>query len=101
MWRRATIGKPGDNQHTKVNDNIIDRRPARTQQGTSRAYMLDRLQRDAPALYDAVARDEMSANAAFVEAGFRKRPAPFEQVCKLLPKLTGDERRRLREMLGK
>lgn len=66
--------------------------------GTSRAYTLDRLSREAPGLYEAVCRKELSANAAAIQAGFRKRPAPFEQIKKLLPKLTPDERRKLKAL---
>lgn len=41
--------------------------------GETRDYTLDRLERDAPDLYDAVLRDELSANAAAIQAGFRPK----------------------------
>lgn len=41
-------------------------------QGTSRAYVLDRLTREHPELAERVNAGEMSANAAAIEAGFRK-----------------------------
>lgn len=69
------------------------------QRGNSRAYTVDRLSRDAPELYEAVKRREMSPYAAAIEAGFRKRPQPFDQIKKLIPKLTAAERRQLRDML--
>ena len=95
LWRQAVTPELGVNQHTGIEDNynII------TQQGTSKAYTLDRLQREAPELYDRVLTGELSANAAAIEAGFRKKPTPFEQVQKLLPKLTPTEKRKLKELL--
>jgi hypothetical protein len=42
---------------------------SRSTEGRDRT--LDRLERDAPELYDAVLRDELSPNAAAVNAGFR------------------------------
>lgn len=58
---------------------------------TGRAYILARLDRDRPDLAEKVRAKKLSANAAAIEAGFRKRPSPFEQARKLLPKLTQDE----------
>lgn len=43
-------------------------------QGTSRAYTLTRLESERPDLYERVCRKELSANAAAIEAGFRKPP---------------------------
>lgn len=103
MWRKAVTAPKhvhavdNDNIIIKsLNNNIIQSKP---QQGTSRAYTLDRLSREAPGLYEAVCRGEMSANKAAIEAGFRKRPQPFEQIKKLVPKLSDEERRQLRELL--
>jgi hypothetical protein len=56
--------------------------------GNSALYTLKRLKRDRPDLFEDVLNGELSANAAAIEAGFRKKPTPFETVCKLLPKLT-------------
>jgi hypothetical protein len=67
--------------------------------GTNPTYILKRLKRDRPDLADKVVRGELSAHAAAIEAGFRKRLTPFETITKLLPKLTADERRALRAML--
>jgi hypothetical protein len=43
---------------------------------------------------------EMSANAAAIEAGFRKKPTALEQIRKLLPKLSPTERAQLRDELA-
>lgn len=76
-------------------DNIT----IKSERGTSKAYTLDRLSRESPGLYEAVCRNEMSANRAAIEAGFRKPPNPLAQIKKLLPKLTPEERRALKDML--
>jgi hypothetical protein len=60
--------KPGPKPVGSSNNNIIG-----TKQGTRRDYTLERLQRDAPELFDAVQRKELSANAAAVQAGFRPK----------------------------
>lgn len=59
--------------------------------GNNPTYTLRRLRRDRPDLADKVVAGELSANAAAIEAGFRKQPSPFQQVMKLLPKLTEEE----------
>jgi hypothetical protein len=55
----------------------------------ARAYILARLDRDGyTELAAKVRAGTMSANAAAIEAGFRKQSTPLEWVKKLLPKLT-------------
>lgn len=90
LFREAM--KEHNNQHTRKDNNII---PADTPQGTSKAYTVDRLKREAPELYDAVCRKEMSANAAAIKAGFRKKPTTVEVIRKAWVKLTESEREEL------
>jgi hypothetical protein len=94
MWRKAVTAPA----HVKRDDNynVI----VKPQQGNSRAYTVDRLSREAPGLYQAVVRGELSANRAAIEAGFRKPPKPFDQIRKLLPKLTPAERLQLKDLLN-
>jgi hypothetical protein len=66
--------------------------PKKPQQGTSKAYTLSRLKKNAPELFERVKAGELSANAAALQAGFRKQPSPLEIVQKNLPKLTAGER---------
>jgi hypothetical protein len=40
-------------------------------------------------------RRRFTANAAAIEAGWRKKPTPFEQVRKLLPRMRGAKAERL------
>jgi hypothetical protein len=61
-------GKPGPGRGHKTGDNIT-----RFKRGTERAYTLARLRRDHPELAERVIAGEISANAAAIEAGFRKK----------------------------
>jgi len=62
-------GQGARNDLTELNDNII-----KSEQGTSKSYTLSRLNRDYPKLYSRVLAGELSANAAAIKAGFRKKP---------------------------
>ena len=42
-------------------------------------------------LFERVKEGEMTANAAAIKAGFRKKPTPFEIVKAQIPKLTDAE----------
>lgn len=99
LWREAITprhggDRVGGNAPSKSDNITLDGR------GTSKSYTLDRLKRERPDLFRRVCDREMSAHRDAIEAGFRKQPTPFEQVAKLLPKLTAAERRKLKEMLG-
>jgi hypothetical protein len=63
MWRAALKEKPGPK---RSRNNIT-----RSTSGTSKAYALERLARDAPSLHAEVAAGRLSAHAAMVQAGFR------------------------------
>lgn len=86
-WRAAMT------QQGAANHNIVMVKAA---QGNSLSYTLARLLREHPKLYKRVIAGELSANAAAIEAGFRKRPTPLEQIRKLIAKLTPQERAKLR-----
>lgn len=84
-WREATTGVQGAHVH---HDNVM----MSAKQGNSRSYTLQRLKQQEPELFKRVTRGELSANAAAIEAGFRKKLSALEQIRKLLPKLTPEER---------
>jgi hypothetical protein len=97
-WREATTARHGGDRvsgNSKNNNIILD--PI---QGTSLSYTLDRLKRERPDLFRRVVKKELSANAAAIEAGWRKVPSAMEQIRKLLRKLTAEERDVLREELS-
>ncbi len=71
--------KPGPKRIASSDNNVIQTN-GKQMQGNSRAYTLDRLKRKHPALFDRVKAGELSANAAAIEAGFRKVKTPIEQV---------------------
>lgn len=85
LWREAVT--PAKHAHHD-SDNITIT-PGR---GTARSYTLSRLKREKPKLFQRVVSGELSANAAAIEAGFRRKLTPFEQVLKLIPKLNDSEK---------
>lgn len=94
LWREATVGGQGARTDLQHHDNVM-----KLGQGNSRAYTLTRLKREAPELHEAVCRGELSANAAAIQAGFRKRLSPLEQIARLVPKLSPLERDELVRLL--
>jgi hypothetical protein len=86
------LGKRGGdhgNQYTGGKRQVrIANLPKSTQ---TRAYTIARLKRDRPDLAVRVEADELSANAAAIEAGFRHKPTPFEIVKRQWPKLTPEQ----------
>lgn len=86
-------GKAGPGRGNKTGSST-------TRFGRGIDYILARLDRDGHKHLSAEVRSgTMSANAAAIEAGFRKKPTPFEIVLKQIPRLTADERRKLIEIL--
>jgi hypothetical protein len=71
MWREAMKAQGKRN----LPDNVKE-----VTAGNSRAYTVSRLQREAPDLFAKVAAGEISANAAAIKAGFRKRKSPLDQL---------------------
>jgi hypothetical protein len=87
MWREAMKGKQG--KRTDLVDNINEVKPSK---GTSRAYTVSRLQREAPELFAQVAAGTISANAAAIKAGFRKKPTTLELLRAIWAKASNTDR---------
>lgn len=84
MWREEMTEEPGGDgsnryeiKNPRNNDNIIISKP---EQGTSRSYTVARLKQQAPELFEKVVSGELSANAAAIQAGFRKVKTPLENL---------------------
>ena len=86
MWREAMKGQEGGN----TTCNIITGALATT--GTSRSYTVSRLQREAPALFKQVVAKTLSANAAAIQAGFRRKPTVIDQFAALWKKANKEQR---------
>jgi hypothetical protein len=69
MWRKETTR--ANHRPLKSDDNIITSNKAK--QGTGKAYTLDRLSKENPELYQSVVNGDLSANAAAIAAGWRKK----------------------------
>lgn len=98
LWHQAVVEKPGKRAKRDISNNITNKHHG-LQRGTSRAYTLARLEKHEPELYKQVVDKKLSAHAAAIKAGFRKKLSPFEQIQKLIPKLTARERKQLLELL--
>jgi len=81
----ADRGNPtGTNQYSGIANNISNskqpdlftepepQKPRDTQHGTRKDYTLSRLKKNAPALFEEVKAGNLSANAAALQAGFRR-----------------------------
>ena len=67
-----------------------------TSSGRGATYLLKRLKRDIPALFERVVKGELTANAAAIEAGFRERTItitanPAKAARSILKNFTRDE----------
>lgn len=85
MWREGMTEEPGNptgsNQYQEkesgISNNITISTPDR---GTSRSYTVARLKQQAPELFEKVVSGELSANAAAIQAGFRKVKTPLDNL---------------------
>lgn len=88
----------GSNQHTRGGDNITSTTPL--ERGTSAEYTLARLDRDRPELAEQVRAGKLSANAAAIEAGFRKQPTALHLLRTAWRKANESERTTFLEEVG-
>jgi hypothetical protein len=91
---RVTAGRWGGDRKSEhaikdANSNLDElEKPT----GTTRRYALRRLRKDRPDLHARVLGGELSANAAMVEAGFRRKPSTVETLIKTWDRATSEER---------
>ncbi len=90
LWREAMKGQ---GERIDLSDNIIEVTSQSDGCGTSKSYTLSRLERTEPELFRQVVDGDLSANAAAIQAGFRKKmiqvPDDLEKaVVKLLKRFT-------------
>jgi hypothetical protein len=84
-WREATTGA----KHVHADTSNRSIKPVH---GTTLSYTLTRLKKDRLDLFRKVAKGQLSANAAAIQAGFRKQPSVMDQIRRLWAKLTPEER---------
>lgn len=80
MWREAMQHQGERNDLNNFVDNVNEVKPVERSSGNSRSYTVARLKRQAPELFEKVVSGELSANAAAVQAGFRKVKTPLENL---------------------
>lgn len=83
----AALTKYGTNQYTR-GDSIRNS----IKGGTNIVYTLARLRRDRPDLAAQVETGKLSANAAAIQAGFRKQATPLDQLRRAWKKASTEER---------
>jgi len=90
LFRAATTGKKG--RPRKGEERNSDNVTINDGRGNSRPYLLDRLKRNRSDLFNKVVAGEMSANAAAIEAGFKKKPTPLDALTAAWRKASAEER---------
>jgi len=90
------LASHGTNRFTDRGNNITSTK----QRGTSSAYTLARLDRDAPELAADVRDGKLSAHAAAIEAGFRKKPTGIDRLRSAWKTATALERREFLKEVG-
>ena len=88
LWREAMKGKQGTRSDLVDNVNEV-----KSSDGNSRSYTLTRLKHQKPELFQDVVDGKLSANAAAIAAGFRKKRSPLQNLRAAWAKATADERR--------
>lgn len=80
MFREAMVERPGKRpkQDPDISDIVTNK--TSDDRGNSKTYTCERLSKVAPELFEEVKAGRMSANAAAIQAGIRKKPRP-EEVC--------------------
>lgn len=90
---RKLRDKPGRPSLAELrNTNGSDYNNNESVSGRGVEYTLARLDRDQPELADRVRAGELSANAAAIEAGFRKQQTPLDRLRAAWRKASNDER---------
>lgn len=104
MFREAMVEKPGGDgsnqyevKHDGISDNITN---SILERGTSKAYTVSRLKNNRPDLFEKVVSGELSANAAAIQAGFRKVKTPVEQLNYWWNKCSDKERQEFLFWIG-
>lgn len=92
---RSAAGKLGGRGHKAPDEN-----KELSAYGTARHYTVGRLRRDRPDLADRVERRELSANAAAIEAGFRRPRSAFSDLCAAWRRASGDDRARFEDWIA-
>jgi hypothetical protein len=95
-WREAMKMKPGPKDNSLCN-NVTETKAIT---GNSKSYTLSRLKRELPELFERVCNKELSANAAAIQAGWRKVQTPLEKVVAGYRKLEPSERENFFEIIN-
>ena len=73
-------------------EETVSNRNSKRPTGTSVATTIRRLRKDRPDLHELVLNGKLSAHAAAIEAGFRRRDTPLDQLHKAWARASAEER---------
>lgn len=90
QFREALKEKTGPKTEENCCNNITATQAQKT--GTSRSYTLSRLAKESPELFERVKNGELSANAAAIQAGWRKKPSGLDLLRSAWKKASQSER---------
>lgn len=99
LFDRAETNKKRQKPGRKPKGEILSNRKKLQGGGTGVEYTLRRLARDHEDIFTKVKSGELSANAAAIAAGIRKKPTPAEIVVKTFAKVE-DRLETLRKIVG-
>jgi hypothetical protein len=86
---REAMKEQGKRNDLCSNTTEVDSLPSKER---GKAYTCERLKREAPELFEEVKAGRMSANAAAIRAGIRKKPTPLQELLRAWKKATKEER---------
>lgn len=89
---RLTLRTNGGDRKSEAFNQSRERETEPVSKSDTAAYVLARLDRDRPDLAIQVREGSKSANAAAIEAGFRRRSTPFETLKRAWIKASDDDR---------
>jgi len=95
----AAVQRPGGRPEPAGTVDNVHSLPARPT-GNSQESALRRLRKGRPDLHKMVLAGELSANAAAVEAGFRRRDTPLDQLHKVWARASATERAAFRQAIA-
>jgi hypothetical protein len=88
--------RPTKQEETDKGDNVTF-----NQRGNSATYTLKRLKRDRPDLFQQAIGGQLSVNQAALEAGFRKKPPPLDELRRAWKRASEAERAAFKAEIAK
>lgn len=92
MDQAVLLGRHGGDRRSEEAVNDQGDNVTLKERGNARSYIMARLDRDRPDLLERVVAGDLSANAAAIEAGFKKKPTSLDVLIAAWRKASAEER---------